>query len=653
MRHTFRSYTMLLLLTPVFLSGCSFTERFLSSVEKIHLAFPPSTEVRVALEDVRAALKNEPDALKTMEERIRSQIQLRSLTCTLGLSIGLLDSVEKIKALPVKPECLAEQDEALAAVAGTFRLSRLLVQPPLRPLAPLDGAFAFSTMGGLNASSFDAASQANVLLVRGSNSGGVASVEIPSGKTIASMPNIRGDYYYRASVSPNGRVAALSQGNSSVMFVDMERGNKLWETRKFTQFYAWLPDARAIIVREAKSSSPVLLDLETSRLDAYTVVPKNLKWVTPSAEKNTVWLGSEREVFQVEYTRAKDGLQATVTKNFHLSQTRGVTSHPPTLMNQGKTLFFVSNRDFGSLDLETGQETAWNVADFLANHYAKLSETTLLVESYATPDRSDGMKTWVLDLASRTLAPVDTSSTAATPNRLITELSGRAGWIRHGSGTTYMGSAVPAGTPQSLKELSSAFNLERQIAKIEKMERQEQEKAERARLKSQSPEPLFRPAEVVPTTPVYRASPPALSPSAPPRFGLPLNAQVEAVGVYQGTGTSGGVSPEGRKMGTVDVLVRRGTAPVILVLSSYEPVQWKISIDPGAQLAGVLLSGYYPSLVTGAGSALVLQMGRFYAYQRSTREYDALNREVQSWTGGQSIKVFQGQYKGTTYTVGG
>ena len=644
MRLAFRSRPLLLLLTLGFLSGCSITDRFLSSVTKIHRAFPPSAEVRVALEDARETLKNEPDALKTLEDRIGSQIQLRSLTCTKDLSIGRMDSVEEIKTLPVKQECLAEQDEILAATVGMFRLGRLLAQPPLRPLAPLDGAPAVPKMGGVDAASFEAASQANVILVRGSRSGDFASVEIPSGKTLATMPNIQGASYHRMPVSPNGRVAALNMENSGVVFLDMERGNKLWETKKFTQLYGWLPDVRAALVREAKSRSPVLLDLETGRLEAYAPAPNNLNWVTPTAEKGTVWLGSEREVFRVEHVRAKDTLQANVTKDFRLSQTQGVTSHPPTLMNQGKTLFFVSNRDFGSLDLETGQETVWKVADFLANRYAKLSETTLLVDS--------NMKTWVLDLAARTLAPVNASATAAARNGMLMELIGRTGWVRRGHGTTYLGSSVPAEAPQPLDELSSAFNLERQIAKIEMMERHERELSERAGSIGQDQISRFRPAGAVPAAPAYGG------PDAPKSFphaqaGLPQNAQVEAVGVYQGSGSSGGISSDGRKMGVVEVRVRRGSTPTILVLSSYEPVQWKISLDPGAQLAGVLVSGYYQSRVMGAGSARVLQIGGNYAYERGSSGYNALDREVRSWTGGQGIRVFQGRYEGGSYTVGG
>lgn len=601
------------------------------------------------MEDAREAFKNEPEVLIVLEERIRSQIQLRSLICTQGLTIGHLDSVEEIKALPVKQECLLEQDEVLAAAVGAFRLGHLLMQPPLRPLASLHQTSAIPNIGGVDAYSFEAASQANVLLVRGSRNGTFASVEIPSGRTLATIPKVEAASYHQTSVSPNGRLAAVDMRSAGVMFLDMERGSKLWETKRFNGFFAWMPDVRAVLVRDANSGSPMLLDLETGRMEKYASAPKNLSWVTPANEKAALWLGSERAIFRVEHVRTKGGVQATVTKEFRLSKTSGITSRPPTLVNQGNTLFFISNRDFGSLDLDTGQESVWNVADFLANRYAKLSETTLLVESYSSSGGVE-MKTWVLDLVGQTLAPVDTSAVAAARHGLLMAMTGRTGWIRRGHESTHLGDTVSAGAPQPLAELHSAFNLERQMAKIETMERQEREMSERAQLVSQDQK--FRPS-AAPTAPIYVTPEPAPSPSSIPQAGLPQNAHVEAVGVYQGTGTAGGVSSDGRKMGVVDVRVRRGSAPTILVLSSYEPVQWKIAMDPGARLAGVLLSGYHPSRVTGADAVRVLQMGRTHAYQRGSSEYNALDRQVRSWTGGQGIQIFQGRYEGGSYTVGG
>ncbi|WP_227817275.1 hypothetical protein [Nitrogeniibacter aestuarii] len=595
----------------------------------------------MAYEQARETFRNAPATLQVLEDRIGAQIELRSLTCTQSFSISRLETVENISALPIRQECLAEQDEILAAIIGTFRLGNLLKQPPLRPLASLDGAPGIPKIGGVSPSKFVAASAANVLLVEGSHFDQFMSVEVPSGRTIATLPRIQWAGH-RKFVSPNGRLVAMNIGANGVTFLDMESGDKLWDTRKIARFYAWLPDISAALVHSAESGALALLDLETGRLEDYSIGLKEITWVTPASQNGGVWLGTQRDFIRVEHTRAPDGIRPVVTKEFRLSKRAGVTSDAPTLMNHGKSLFFISGRDFGSLNLENGLDTAWNVADFLANRYAKLSETTLLVES--TKLSGVGTDAWVLDIEKRTLAPVDASTYAGGTRGLLVGMEGRTGWIRRGS-STHFGSTVTTGTPKPLDELQRAFNLERQIAKLEMMEQREKVAAERARLLSEA-------GALVRSGNSGSASSSSTD-SAAPKAGLPSSAKVEAVGVYQGARTSGPTSTDGRKMGTVDVHVRQGSKPLILVLSSYEPVHWRISRVPGARLDGVLLSGYHQSQVTGAGSARVLNIGRSYAYKRGSSKYTALDREVRSWTGGQGIQVFQGRYDGGVYMVGG
>jgi hypothetical protein len=76
--------------------------------------------------------------------------------------------------------------------------------------------------------------------------------------------------------------------------------------------------------------------------------------------------------------------------------------------------------------------------------------------------------------------------------------------------------------------------------------------------------------------------------------------EVHAVGVYEGTLPGG--AQRGFRMhptGAVTVKVNRPTTrPVVLVLTSYEPVEWKIDAPKGA-VARVITSGYYKQQVTG------------------------------------------------------
>ena len=58
-----------------------------------------------------------------------------------------------------------------------------------------------------------------------------------------------------------------------------------------------------------------------------------------------------------------------------------------------------------------------------------------------------------------------------------------------------------------------------------------------------------------------------------------------------------------RKAGTVQVFVMKSAHPIVLVLSSYEPVTWSLQLQNGAKVSHVLLSGYHASQVYGAPDA--------------------------------------------------
>ncbi len=98
--------------------------------------------------------------------------------------------------------------------------------------------------------------------------------------------------------------------------------------------------------------------------------------------------------------------------------------------------------------------------------------------------------------------------------------------------------------------------------------------------------------------------------------------------------------------------MRRGPKPIVLVLSSYEPVHWKVVPENGARIAAVLVSGYYTSSVAGAGAARVVQIGQDYAYSREGDGFARLQRAVAKWVG-RPIGMFQARYEGASFSVGG
>jgi hypothetical protein len=77
----------------------------------------------------------------------------------------------------------------------------------------------------------------------------------------------------------------------------------------------------------------------------------------------------------------------------------------------------------------------------------------------------------------------------------------------------------------------------------------------------------------------------------------PADASVEAVSIYE---PDGAVHSSGSKRVAVPVNVRvRKAGNIILVLNSYEPAIWRVTLGPETRITGVLLGGYYQSEVDG------------------------------------------------------
>lgn len=144
---------------------------------------------------------------------------------------------------------------------------------------------------------------------------------------------------------------------------------------------------------------------------------------------------------------------------------------------------------------------------------------------------------------------------------------------------------------------------------------------------------------------------------------------VRVVGVYEGTlppGNRGGV---GHPQGTVTVRVT-STKPIILVLTAYEPVLWRIEA-PKNVVTKVIASGYHQQSVVGLNGDIPVQQSSyetkdgnyFYAYQKDPpanardlqrrnidRQYDRLATQVRALTG-LEVSTFDGQYTGNTFEL--
>ncbi len=623
--------TAAIILTSCALSACSGSfDFFLSPAEKINEAFAPSAEIRVAEEKLRTLLQDDPNRLRVFDEQYAAGLEIRGLTCSQGISIKRFDSIEQVRNKPISRECLGTQDDQLLQYLGILLVGARLSEAPLRPLVPLDKPRTFS-VDDIEIISIDAAANAGVGIVRGQRSE-FYSVEIPQAAKIAPLGTFPEAYGARPLLAPNGRVAALSIGNRTVAFLDTETGAKLWEAKGLSRLLAWIPNLSAALVIDSKEGKLSIVDFKTGKIAPHGSNLRHLTWAIPLADVQ-VAVGSARQIALLDHTRNADLLKGISAREFTLKENM-ITSGPPLLMRGGKTLLAKNNRDLFEIDLETETESVWRVGDFIAPQLAKLSETTLLIDTYS-PTGSGPTKPYVWDIEHATIAPVESEDSTS---QLMRDLGPRSGFARGRGGRLSIGRTVSTGTPTALEPVLSAFNLERQLARLE------------AQTRAMENASSFAPA---PATPPAAPSVSRAEPPIPAMLGTTAkDARVEAVGVYQGDRGSGRTQTGGHPTGTVEVRLRRSPTPIVLVLSAYEPVRWTLISEPGTTIAAILVSGYYPGQVIGAGSTRVINIGNAHAYKMGTPEYERLNREIMRWTG-KSIGIFQGRYEGGTFSVGG
>jgi hypothetical protein len=119
---------------------------------------------------------------------------------------------------------------------------------------------------------------------------------------------------------------------------------------------------------------------------------------------------------------------------------------------------------------------------------------------------------------------------------------------------------------------------------------------------------------------------------------------VEALGVYKAEASTGSQG------NTIDVRVKSSTRPLLLVLSSSEAVRWNLSLDVGAKLSAILISGSASQTLAGIAGVRVIELGRTNAYEDANLA--PLQREVVRKIG-RPVDRFQGKYQARTFTAGG
>jgi len=615
------------------LAGCGRLQEAAMPVDqKVSAAFPVPDEVRAAHGRLVELLAKDAAATEALAAETATRMTVRALDCSKGLSIGRLDSVASVRSLAVDQDCLDEHDQSLLEFYTLRAIGELMAQPPLRPrktLGPLSrlppGRLTYIAYGTI-------ARDANVVALRDTaNSGAV--VEIPGGREISKLP--------RAAVaepnnyiSPNGRVIVVSPPGDTTTFYDAESGDRLWEASEDMRILAWLPSLSGFLYT-TRNGNVMIADGKTGNLSDHPIAVRNSNYSAsiPGGHER-VLIGTGRDLSLVEHRRTPRGIGATELSQFHIKSPDLIMSGQPVPMRSGRTVVFKSSRGIAWLDLEDGKSGAWQTNVLSILNFGKLDESHLLISTVGL-DRLT-TRFWSFDIDAETIAPVE----FGVDRGLIVDTRDRIGFMLRGN-DAWIGDRVSAGEPIPLSQLTRNFDLEVAAAVAAANNPQDAvAAAERAMAYAYAPAPQNPGAATA-----RREVMPGLG-------DIPQDAEVHIVGVYQGPDGALPGGPNARPRGSVRVRVKQTNHPIVLVLSSYDAINWVVA-DPGNQVAAVLLSGYDPSTVMGVGDVRVLRIGRTYAYDAGSEEYQSLRRAVGMYTGNRRVASFQGAYAGKEFAVGG
>jgi hypothetical protein len=681
------------------LTGCDrFNAALMPAPEKINLAFPLTVELTVAKTSLLNALDSNIEAKQSVTDQLAQLMTVRALSCAGTTQIDRFDTPIQVKTKINDMECFKKQDATLTEWVGLKRVAIALRLPALRPLAALPAKAIVPSAD--NSVTMAAAESANIAVVKG-NAGKFTVVDLSGGKPINSF-QAPGEAHRFATVSPNGRLMAVPISNRSLTIYDLETASALWSTDKYSDLVAWMPELEALVLNEPSTSKAVLMDMRTGRTEPYLSAERNLTWaLTMPGAKNQQLVGSQNTASLIDHQRNADGsFTVSTAKQWRLNGSggSGASSLKPLLLLNGKFLAFVSNRDLGWLNLETGQQGAWAMSAIGAHGFSKLNESSIIFFQNKRGSYPSAMK--LLDVERMT---VSTAKELSASEGYPLPFTPRSGFARAVNNAVVIYTAVEAeaGAAQPLDQLIADAELEQQLAKLQAQAAQSNlnnnnaatnaaasaaqaaadaavaaaaaangtTPARQALIDQLSKEVRARnaaaairdglPRETVeqfrngtlPRISGAGANPSApISPSPQPLLtDVPSNAQVAIVGVYEAR-TDPPRAAGSHTPGGIRVSVAPGSAPLVLVLTSYEPVRWNVQNTNGRKIAAVLLSGYHESSVVGLDNAKVLKIGSNYAYKLDSPEYERLKKDVARYVAS-PVKSFQGGYEGQEFTV--
>lgn len=607
------------------LGGCEFA--LLDADEKINAAVPVQQAVEVTMAEL---LQSAPaDQRRKIEGEYAARLKLRALSCAKGYSPSRLASLDEVRKELRDRSCFAKTDAGIAKWIGLRRVAVLLLAPPLEPIPSSPPRFI---VGDAFIQSVHFAERAGIALFGTQQS--LQVVDIGSGRTYYQEPK---SSQQLGALSANGRLFVTSSENN-VRIRSAESGEVLVEVPKARAHgFQWI-DEQTALYNSGETNKAVLIDFASGEEIPVPEIQGTFTRVVTAADgSNQFLVGTYRTVVKASIERSDQAAKVQLIDEKPLAgaswalNTSGATADGARWFNGSKDLSILS---FETLEQETISFEPMHVQTAIATPDPDKLILTGFIKGANAPRK------YLYSLGGRTLAEIDRGKLVSERLLYIPTLKRQAAIA---DSKIAVLDELPVGEAIPLDRFIAAAAEESNLRKMEEFQRAQS---------FQGGQAFAAPA------PGAYADSRGIAGMAGGRLTGPLadiakDTQIESVGVYQGS-RSAGRSANATEAGAVEVRIRRSPKPVLLVLSSYEAVRWNLRIEPGARLAGVLVSGYKisQSHVTGNGSALVMPAGSSYAYKPGSNGYSALNLSVQRLTGKQ-IENFQGSYEGSTFSVGG
>lgn len=595
-----------LLLVATLVSGCGdLRDRFKDPETRIEQAFPPSAEVTaLALEAAKAA-----DPIAGRRALISSETTVfrkrRALECAKGVNPTWRDSTHEIRAQLKDVACFAKLDAELLSWVRRIHVGTHLLLPPV-PFEPT--TLKPSILINQDMLRVKPADNGPLALV--THARGWELLDLRTGEKLRQATTEPGaPPGPKPSLSSNARVV-LNSPSGRLLLEEIESGRVLEDLGAggITSF-RWVGPTMAVAFTD-KGRKSHFVDYKTGLLGTLPLDgPEPYRAALPTTDPLEYLLFGREHARLVRVGSMPSALTITELRDLSLRGSH-VTPEMSAVSSDGRRFLAVLSQ-MTLVDLQTAESSPLGLWPGLVLHASPHGEPNKFFLS-ATIDVARPA-TFVFDVQDQSVARV---ADAGERGSNWTYWPSAKRYVVAGSGRVQVVESPPP--TEATESLDALFAQVQQVANERKL--------------AAAAQPLPAPRSVR------------------PQLAVPVGARVLAVGAYESKSGMHGIGRP-RVAGSIDVTVSRTAYPVVLVLTSYEPVNWRLQLMPGAQLSGILLFGYYESVVVGQGDAKIHRGGQLYAHERSSREFDKLNREVERLTG-LEINSFQGAYSTKSFSVG-